>query len=975
MNTLIECLNSWGEDLARFGWPMLVQSTVAILVLSGLNWALRERVRGALRHALLLLVLVKLVLPPSLALPTGVGYWLPAERSQAAPTTLAAAVLLGDAPPVSRTVPVKAGLGGAPPLPGPPPARAVVLWPGALFLAWMTGVACLSVCLWRRLRWARRLASEASASPAAAEEVAESCRQQLGLRRPVRLRVSDRPISPAVCGLRNPTILLPRALLDKLTPLQTQAVLLHELGHVKRGDLWANHLQTILQILYWYNPFLWLANALIRRVREQAVDELVMVAMDKEAVEYPAALLAVARLSVPRPAASLGLIGVAESRQGLSERVRRLVNRPAPTKAGLGLTGFGATLALAAALLPMAPGRTEAEGPGAGATKPAEASSEQVTRLVKEGRELYENGRAAEAGKKLEEAVSLAPENKAAWYYLELANGKVGLSEKRKAIMAKLQGIKLSEVLLDGLPLNEAVRCLSEEVRRLDPEGRGVNFILAESAVSSDKEAAPGAGGSSATRPASVAAALVTIKPPLRDISLEEALEAIVRSTAPPLKYTVEDYGVVISPKGSETPPLHVRTFKVAPDQFARSFLNAAAAGGKATAPGAGGVGVRDKSGGVVRMTNASVTVALARERLAAVGIDLRPPKAIFYNDRLGVMMVRASSEDLSQIEAWLQTNALNQTPPAPPQGSRSGDGATTENAGKGVRPQINIRIQYLVVTQAVGQANGFSWHLGNWSPANVPAAAAPNGAMPRFAAEPAAGAGQPTPHAAAPSGVFPSPGGAAVADPAQATVCGILTADQAREVLRALERRPGGSLHILPEVTTLSGRQTQVKTVDIKSVVTGLDTNHWRTNESGVGFTPIVEPFESGPVADLVPWVRPDGKSIELTVVWSLREFAGYDDTKNEEVRGTSPEGRPVTARKPLPLFRECRLDGRAVVGDGQTLVLSSITAATGVPAAKAGPSPRRCLAVFVTPQIVDEAGNRAHLESEIPLGIPPQK
>ena len=79
--------------------------------------------------------------------------------------------------------------------------------------------------------------------------------------------MSDRPISPAVCGLWKPTILLPRALLDKLTPLQTQAVLLHELGHVKRGDLWANHLQTALQILYWYNPFLWLANALIAKAK------------------------------------------------------------------------------------------------------------------------------------------------------------------------------------------------------------------------------------------------------------------------------------------------------------------------------------------------------------------------------------------------------------------------------------------------------------------------------------------------------------------------------------------------------------------------------------------------------------------------------------------------------------------------------------------------------------------------------------
>ena len=63
-----------------------------------------------------------------------------------------------------------------------------------------------------------------------------------------------------------------------------RAVLLHELAHIRRGDLWAGHLQTTLQIFYFYNPFLWLANAAIRRVREEAVDEMVLVAMAALAV-------------------------------------------------------------------------------------------------------------------------------------------------------------------------------------------------------------------------------------------------------------------------------------------------------------------------------------------------------------------------------------------------------------------------------------------------------------------------------------------------------------------------------------------------------------------------------------------------------------------------------------------------------------------------------------------------------------------
>ena len=76
MNSIVETLNSWGANARQFIWPMLWQSSLLIGLLFGLEAMLRSRVRAAVRYALWLVVLVKLMLPPALAFPTGLGWWL-----------------------------------------------------------------------------------------------------------------------------------------------------------------------------------------------------------------------------------------------------------------------------------------------------------------------------------------------------------------------------------------------------------------------------------------------------------------------------------------------------------------------------------------------------------------------------------------------------------------------------------------------------------------------------------------------------------------------------------------------------------------------------------------------------------------------------------------------------------------------------------------------------------------------------------
>ncbi len=158
-------------------------------------------------------------------------------------------------------------------------------------------------------------------------------------------------------------ILIPQNLASRLHGAELQAVLFHELAHVKRGDLWINLIQTLLQIVYFYNPLLWLANAIIRRIREQAVDETVLVAMGEAAPQYPDTLINVAKLAFARrPALSLRLIGVVESKSALTSRIKHILNRPLPKTAKLGLLGLSVVLVIAAVLLPMARAAEESAG-------------------------------------------------------------------------------------------------------------------------------------------------------------------------------------------------------------------------------------------------------------------------------------------------------------------------------------------------------------------------------------------------------------------------------------------------------------------------------------------------------------------------------------------------------------------------------------------------------------------------------------
>ena len=94
--------------------------------------------------------------------------------------------------------------------------------------------------------------------------------------RPVKLYFSERINTPMMLGALKPIILLPVAAINHLSTEQVEAILMHELAHIKRHDYLLNIFQTIAETVLFFNPFLWLISGIIRREREHCCDDMVV---------------------------------------------------------------------------------------------------------------------------------------------------------------------------------------------------------------------------------------------------------------------------------------------------------------------------------------------------------------------------------------------------------------------------------------------------------------------------------------------------------------------------------------------------------------------------------------------------------------------------------------------------------------------------------------------------------------------------
>lgn len=143
---------------------------------------------------------------------------------------------------------------------------------------------------------------------------------QIGINKKVLLYVSDLVKSPVTFGYLKPVILLPVAALNNLSVMQVEAVLLHELSHIKRYDYLVNLIISCIHTLLYFNPFVKLFIKNIEAERENCCDELVL-QFGYDKVGYASALLTLEKVAVQKQVLAIAATG----KNYLLNRIEKIV--------------------------------------------------------------------------------------------------------------------------------------------------------------------------------------------------------------------------------------------------------------------------------------------------------------------------------------------------------------------------------------------------------------------------------------------------------------------------------------------------------------------------------------------------------------------------------------------------------------------------------------------------------------------------
>lgn len=298
----------------------LWQSTVFALVAGLLTLAFRKH-RAPLRYALWLAASLKFLIPLSLLI-SAAARLAPPVAPPIARTSFAPVIqqLSEPFPPAFR-------LGAAPyreQSPSPLPAMLISLW--------LCGVA-VNLFRWAR-QWYRVRATLRTASP-------------LPFDAPIPVLSARADIEPGVFGIWRPVLLLPEGITRHLTPQQLDAILIHELCHVRRRDNLAASLHMLVEALFWFHPLVWWIGVRLVDERERACDEAVLRQVN-DPESYAEGILSVCRFYAQGSACVAGVTGA-----DLKKRIEAIMIRSVARRLTIGGKLLLATAALCVAAIPL----------------------------------------------------------------------------------------------------------------------------------------------------------------------------------------------------------------------------------------------------------------------------------------------------------------------------------------------------------------------------------------------------------------------------------------------------------------------------------------------------------------------------------------------------------------------------------------------------------------------------------------------
>ncbi len=255
--------------------PALANHLWQSTLVAGLAWLVTltlRRDRAAVRHVVWLIASLKFLVPLSLLTRLGARIgWHPVVVATFTPHDLLVAVgrdaLAQEGLRIAAHAPTGASM-----MPS--------MWhvaPGVLGALWVIGATALLatwVVRWRRISRIAREAAPLTAGPIAERLRAIEHRERIT--RPIAMTMSESSFEPGVFGIVTPTIVWPSRLGDHLSAAQIDAILAHEVAHVRRRDNLSGACHLLVQAAFWFHPFVWWIGARLVDERERACDEAVV---------------------------------------------------------------------------------------------------------------------------------------------------------------------------------------------------------------------------------------------------------------------------------------------------------------------------------------------------------------------------------------------------------------------------------------------------------------------------------------------------------------------------------------------------------------------------------------------------------------------------------------------------------------------------------------------------------------------------
>jgi bla regulator protein blaR1 len=268
----------------------LWQSTLLALV-AGLLTLLLQRNHARARYWLWLAASLKFLVPFS---------WLVAIGSRFAPKVgaVSARSVYVTVEQVTQPFTQSPSLGAA--ANSAPSAALTHLLPSVLLAVWFCGSLAV-LALWC-VRWRRIAAMAQQAMPLTKGREIEALRglEDAGLATPMEIRLSRSTLEPGIFGITTPILVWPEGISERLDDAQLQAVIAHELWHVRRRDNLAAAFHMLVEAIFWFHPLVWWLGTRLVEERERACDEEVL-EFGSERQIYAESILKVCEFCVGSP--------------------------------------------------------------------------------------------------------------------------------------------------------------------------------------------------------------------------------------------------------------------------------------------------------------------------------------------------------------------------------------------------------------------------------------------------------------------------------------------------------------------------------------------------------------------------------------------------------------------------------------------------------------------------------------------------